>query len=134
MADWEKRCPGCMKTVNSLNVPCPHCGFDREKYEQKRNPRTLPPGIVLDNQYLIGKVIGEGGFGITYLAWWLKLEIPVAIKEYFPSGLATRNTQSGSPSVIVTGGEKEVHYYESGLRSFEQEAHRRMPATAAKDS
>lgn len=122
MADWEKRCPGCMKTVNSLNVPCPHCGFDREKYEQKRNPRTLPPGTVLDNQYLIGKVIGEGGFGITYLAWWLKLEIPVAIKEYFPSGLATRNTQSGSPSVIVTGGEKEVHYYESGLRSFEQEA------------
>ena len=81
MADWEKRCPGCMKTVNSLNVPCPHCGFDREKYEQKRNPRTLPPGIVLDNQYLIGKVIGEGGLGITYLAWWSTLEIPVGIKE-----------------------------------------------------
>ncbi len=125
MADWEKRCPGCMRIVNSLNVPCPHCGFDREKYEKKRNYRTLPPGTILDDQYLIGKVIGEGGFGITYLAWWIKLEVPVAIKEYFPSGLATRDTQSGkegNQTVIVTGGEKEARYYESGLKSFEQEA------------
>lgn len=124
MTDLEKLCPGCMRIVEDSEKPCPYCGFDKREYEKTRSYRTLPPGTILAGKYFLGKVIGEGGFGITYLAWEMNLEVPVAVKEYFPSGLATRDTQltgGKSKTVSVMAGE-QGHYYQSGLRSFEQEA------------
>lgn len=120
----EKLCPGCMRIVEDFEKPCPYCGFDKREYEKTRSYRTLPPGTILAGKYFLGKVIGEGGFGITYLAWEMNLEVPVAVKEYFPSGLATRDTQltgGKSKTVSVMAGD-QGHYYQSGLRSFEQEA------------
>lgn len=124
MTDLEKLCPGCMRIVEDFEKPCPYCGFDKREYEKTRSYRTLPPGTILAGKYFLGKVIGEGGFGITYLAWEMNLEVPVAVKEYFPSGLATRDTQltgGKSKTVSVMAGD-QGHYYQSGLRSFEQEA------------
>lgn len=124
MTDLEKLCPGCMRIVEDFEKPCPYCGFDKRVYEKTRSYRTLPPGTILAGKYFLGKVIGEGGFGITYLAWEMNLEVPVAVKEYFPSGLATRDTQltgGKSKTVSVMAGD-QGHYYQSGLRSFEQEA------------
>ena len=54
-----------------------------------QNPHALPPGVQIDN-YRIVNVIGQGGFGITYLADDLGLGVPVAVKEYFPPQLAVR--------------------------------------------
>ena len=124
MTDLEKLCPGCMRIVEDFEKPCPYCGFDKREYEKTRSYRTLPPGTILAGKYFLGKVIGEGGFGITYLAWEMNLEVPVAVKEFFPSGLATRDTQltgGKSKTVSVMAGD-QGHYYQSGLRSFEQEA------------
>ena len=124
MTDLEKLCPGCMRIVEDFEKPCPYCGFDKREYEKTRSYRTLPPGTILAGKYFLGKVIGEGGFGITYLAWEMNLEVPVAVKEYFPSGLATRDTQltgGKSKTVSVMAGD-QGHYSQSGLRSFEQEA------------
>ena len=124
MTELEKLCPGCMRIVEDFEKPCPYCGFDKREYEKTRSYRTLPPGTILAGKYFLGKVIGEGGFGITYLAWEMNLEVPVAVKEYFPSGLATRDTQltgGKSKTVSVMAGD-QGHYYQSGLRSFEQEA------------
>ena len=69
---------------------CPYCGFCPSEYQQ--NPRCLPPDTILAGKYLVGKVLGEGGFGITYMGYDLNMKTRVAIKEYFPVELVTRDT------------------------------------------
>lgn len=61
---------------------CPYCGFCPSEYQQ--NPRCLPSDTILAGKYLVGKVLGEGGFGITYMGYDLNMKTRVAIKEYFP--------------------------------------------------
>lgn len=77
----------------------------------------LPPGTVL-HEFRIERVIGEGGFGIVYLARDLQLERTVALKEYMPSSLATRQTGFG----VGVRSERHRETFELGLRSFVNEA------------
>ena len=51
----------------------------------------LPAGTVLNGQFRIGRVLGRGGFGITYLAWDDRLQRRAAVKECFPQGLVRRS-------------------------------------------
>lgn len=82
----EKRCLGCMK-IKKQHPICEHCGF----HEGTENlPYQLTMGTILRGQYLVGKVLGQGGFGITYMGWDLSLETPIAIKEYYPNGIVNR--------------------------------------------
>ena len=92
------RCLNCMKTYDDEYGVCPHCGYissgkAKELYQ-------LPPGIVLNNRYLIGTALGVGGFGITYVAWDQKLEQKVAIKEFYPSAGGIVNRSPGSALYI----------------------------------
>lgn len=114
-------CFGCMKHIR-INTICPHCGFSREKYEAERDSRVLPSGTVLNGKYLLGKCIGAGGFGITYLAMDLNSQSIVAIKEYFPTGLATRNILSSETERISVFPGREEEEYRQGLERFVTEA------------
>jgi len=97
----EKRCYGCMRHKQQSPI-CEHCGFN----EQIDNlPHQLPLGTVLREQYMVGKVLGQGGFGITYMGWDLNLEIPVAIKEFYPNGVVSRDTLR---STMVTCGSETL--------------------------
>lgn len=80
-------CLACFQNTGGLN-PCPHCGADAAHIQV--SPQHLTPGTVLNRNYLIGKALGQGGFGITYIAWDLNAWRTVAVKEYYPSGLVTR--------------------------------------------
>ena len=119
----ENLCYGCMREKENTDERCPCCGFDNASYEKTRSTRALPLGTILNGKYLLGKVLGEGGFGITYLAMDLNLEMPVAIKEYFPVGLASRDTsiEGSTENVSVITGEKKK-YYDYGIKSFASEA------------
>ena len=121
--DINKLCYGCMREKKNADEKCPYCGIDKASYEKTRSTHTQPLGIILNGKYLLGKVLGEGGFGITYLAMDLNLEMPVAIKEYFPVGLASRDTsiEGSTENVSVITGEKKK-YYDYGIRSFSSEA------------
>jgi serine/threonine protein kinase len=78
---------------------------------------ALPPGTVL-GEFEIERLIGEGGFGIVYLARDTVLERGVALKEYLPSALANRGL---GLTVNVTSARHE-ETFQAGLRSFLNEA------------
>jgi len=112
------RCLGCMNVFDdSLGNVCPHCGY--EKGTKAKEMYHLEPGSELKGRYIVGKVLGAGGFGITYIAWDNVLQQVVAIKEYLPSEFATRVV--GSTEVCAYDGEK-TYQFEAGLKSFVEEA------------
>lgn len=114
-------CFNCMQQIDDTENECPFCGFSNEIYKRKISDRVLPPETILAGRYLIGKVLGEGGFGITYLAYDLQEETTVAIKEYFPNGLANRSMTQGTEQLHISSGQMR-EYYEKGLTDFEKEA------------
>jgi serine/threonine protein kinase len=106
-------CYGCM-TMQSKAI-CPLCGYDRK---QEVSPVYLKPGAMLAKKYLIGKVIGHGGFGITYLAYDTVLGIKLAVKEYLVQDYASR--EPGGRVVAHAGEAKER--FEEGIKRFLEEA------------
>lgn len=100
---------------------CPYCGYDRQGEMQPSN--ALGRGTLLQGRYQVGNVIGQGGFGITYVGYDLTLEMKVAIKEYFPSGSAMR-TGSISGNIQWDFGENDEKQWASGIDRFLKEAKR----------
>ena len=78
---------------------------------------ALPPGTRVQD-FEFHRVLGHGGFGITYLGWNMALDIPVAIKEYLPADLAMRE-QDMSVLPKSAGDEADFHW---GLNRFLDEA------------
>ena len=76
-------CYNCFRAVSGTGV-CPYCGYDHTQAERKY-PLSLKAGTLLADRYLLGRVIGQGGFGITYLALDQQTRSRVAIKEYLPT-------------------------------------------------
>lgn len=113
----RKLCMHCMARKADEQEACPVCGFiERDFVPEKHH---LPPRTILKGQYLVGCALGEGGFGITYIGWDLFLHIPVAIKEYFPSGVVIRD--QGQCTVSVFAGKDEQSFLK-GRESFFREA------------
>ena len=110
-------CWHCFREVNT-DGPCPHCGFDGRD-QADRYPLALRPGSILNGRYTVGRVLGQGGFGITYIALDDKTGDRVAIKEYLPTDFAGR--VAGSSSVQVYSGERRENF-EYGMERFLDEA------------
>jgi serine/threonine protein kinase len=80
---------------------------------------TLAGGTKLQGgHFTVGKVLGQGGFGITYLGSDTRLKRPIAIKEYFPHGCAARRSNTVVPTGIMTAAD-----YQSAKVKFLEEAH-----------
>lgn len=88
-------CENCFETVTG--TVCKSCGFNSS--DNAPDLSMLTPGSVLQNRYVIGRVIGKGGFGITYLAYDALVRRRIAVKEYFPYGIAQRAAESAEVSV-----------------------------------
>lgn len=114
------RCMYCMEEYDEdLDVICPYCGNDVVDVENDSN--CLPAGTVLKKRYVLGRALGDGGFGITYIGYDKALKRKVAVKEFFPNECVTR--QKGEKTVTPLSGERAVRY-ENGLKSFTEEAQR----------
>ncbi len=122
------RCCNCMRKLPVKNADyCPYCG---KKTNEQNALHRLSAGTVLHDRYLVGTTLGEGGFGITYVGFDKTLEMKVAVKEYFPSGISTRiNTVSNAVSVSI---DKQKDVFDIGKENFLREA--RSVARFSKES
>lgn len=109
-----KRCMGCMEELAEWTCVCPHCRYDQT---QGSNPEfALPAGSNLHaGKYLVGKVLGQGGFGITYIGLDVPLNMKVAIKEYYPQTMVSRS--EGATTLIWHTADRD-----RGRESFIREA------------
>ena len=113
----DRFCGNCFN--NSLNDQqiCTICGFNN-KLNHIKAPHSLPAGTILNGRYIIGRVLGQGGFGITYTARDHQTGQLVAIKEFFPDSMATRTDRTTVTPFYGERGENFTY----GRSSFLQEA------------
>ncbi len=111
-------CIFCMKEIEQGAAECPHCG---KKQNAEIPAHHLLPGTILQNRFLIGAALGEGGFGITYIGCDLQLDLRVAIKEFYPNGYVNRSNTASPAVSIATAGERR-DFFETGRERFLREA------------
>ena len=115
----KKRCLGCMESYDDGFQVCPHCGY--VEGTPAKEAYHLEPGTVLNKKYTVGRVLGYGGFGVTYIGYDNLMNRRVAIKEYLPTEFSTRS--SGTIAITIFSGEKEEQFL-SGIAKFSDEAKR----------
>ena len=96
---------------------CPHCGYPEK---DPNDIHQLPVGTMIRERYQIGQVLGQGGFGITYLSWDTLMNAPVAVKEFFPSGTVFR--RSGETTQVECGTTEMVPHFAYSKSRFLREA------------
>ena len=110
------RCYGCMRPLEFPDAPCPHCGYDGRAKLFDRN--HLPPGTVLQNRYVLGRALGLGSFGNTYIGWDPQSQMRVTIKEFLPGAYACH--RADTPTVRFYSAEGRT-MFDKGLRLFCEE-------------
>ena len=112
----EVTCPGCFHTRTwEAAAACPICKY---RPRADRSGALLPVGTQL-KRYVIGEKLGQGGFGITYRGFDLKLHMKVAIKEYYPSDFVGRSTDR---QTVVLNAREHEELFGYGLKTFLKEA------------
>lgn len=120
-------CMNCFSVKGEFEV-CPFCGY--VEGTPPKQPHYLSPGVILKGRFIVGTVIGVGGFGITYKAFDSVLGVTVAAKEFYPAGLVNR--APGECRVGLLSGGKEGQFAER-LKRFLMEAQSVAQFGKAKD-
>ena len=123
-----QRCYGCMKEYGKDFNICPHCGYIADTVPESKY--HLRPGTRLADKYVLGKVIGHGGFGITYIAWDSVIQKRVAVKEFFPNAFSTR---SEGETAVSCYNRKSEEFLKEGIRKMLEEA-KRLSSFSATDN
>ena len=95
---------------------CPSCG--KIQWEYTWNRQHLAPYTILKNRYLLGAVLGSGGFGVTYIGFDTVLNHKIAIKELFPDQKVFRNQDN--PGIFVIENARES--FEKEKQAFVEES------------
>ena len=109
-------CHNCMNPLEAGARNCPNCG---RSPSAKNEAHQLRAGALLQNRYLVGRVLGQGGFGITYIGRDTLLNMRVAIKEFYPNGCAGRD-HARSDAVSLMQDDAEL--FRKGKAKFLREA------------
>lgn len=111
--EWDEK-NQTNKTTAMVTEPFPPNSGDENGQKkdsdrlEDREPRHLPKGTILHGKYEVDRVIGIGGFGITYKAWDIKSSQYKAVKEYFQKGVVNRIP--GTKEVIVSSEKRREEF------------------------
>ncbi|MDE6971092.1 MAG: protein kinase [Eubacterium sp.] len=108
-------CPNCFRAGYD-GMRCPSCNYENKDAD---GHFSLAPGIQLKKRYWIGRVLGKGGFGITYLALDGRSHQRCAVKEYFPAEFSVRGRDDVSVTAVTLSQEEA---YQHGIEKFMEEA------------
>ncbi len=108
-------CENCFAEISS--EPCPFCGYSKAAAAEL--PNIMNPGTILLGKYIVGKTIGVGGFGITYLGYDAVNAKKIAIKEFFPQSVVCRDNDSVT---VRLSSADSADYFENGKQKFYDEA------------
>ena len=108
-------CPNCF-TQSFNGVSCSSCGYEMKDGKCIEDLKLF---YKLKKRYVIGRSLGAGGFGITYVAYDLFTDNRVCVKEYFPMGLVVRNSDGITVQNTRTNRLDEFNH---GIRRFMEEA------------
>ncbi|HIZ55696.1 MAG TPA: protein kinase [Firmicutes bacterium] len=111
-----KRCISCMAEIGDASV-CPKCGCKEGTW----NPEGyLQPETVLNNRYVLGRLLHANGEGATYIAFDKAIEAAVEIREYFPTALVLRE-ESGPFVRVLPGKEPQYKAYMSDFSELSRQ-------------
>ncbi len=109
-------CPNCF--AHSFDgTECTSCGYIMKG---EKSIEDLKLYYRLKNRYVIGRSLGAGGFGITYVAFDTVKDVRVCVKEYFPMGLVVRDVNGVS---IQYTRQNRIDEFNHGIERFMEEAH-----------
>lgn len=112
MGDNLKLCMGCMNPIDD-NPKCPVCGYyDGTPYL----PSYLPPKTLLNDRYIVGKLLNYNGEGATYIGYDKVINKKVQIREFFPDTLCTRVPGS----VLVSINPSKLVQYKNLMAEFSE--------------
>lgn len=111
----EKLCPVCFQEAME-HGECRNCGYHAEESSAVKD--YLAPFTILKEKYLLGKSLGQGGFGITYLAENMQSGLRCCIKV-LPVRSASGRTPDGA---LILADEENRPEYEEGKQQFIEEA------------
>ncbi len=114
-------CANCLEELETTDI-CPYCGYNPAQDDGKY-PLALSHNTILNGQYIIGRVLGQGGFGITYLVKDWTTKNRMVLKEYLPNTMATRTKKdSGAEKNFVSVYPEQSENFEYGKKCFLEEA------------
>ncbi len=107
ISNLKSICMGCMEPLSKPDGFCTRCGWNNAI--SNNQPHQLPIFTVLNGKYIVGRALGQGGFGITYVGMDLYLDTKVAIKEFYPETCVSREGVT-SATVMPYSGEKGEYF------------------------
>ena len=111
-------CPNCFAMLGGSSA-CPECGYNYN--EDKKQPKgVLAPFTLLGDRYIVGRVLGKGGFGVTYIAKDIEDNTLHAVKEYMPAEFSHRDEDE--KTILALEDRKARYVFEHGREKFVQEA------------
>lgn len=120
-------CLSCMRDVGEEFQHCPFCGVAANVENQFHQ---LAPKSVLNGRFVVGKTLGQGGFGITYAGYDLTTDTKVAIKEFYPDGGVSR--QKDLYTILPYNEKKTEELFADGRAKFLKEAQKLVKFTNVK--